>query len=358
MSLPEQIRGVLRASTEPMLTGQIITALHSFGVDPERAKRSYAQLQQMHTRSIVAREKTPQGYRYTLVRDTKPRGRKGPAADKAEPAPAAAQSVQRSTPGAVLRTAVEIEADRIESAVFEHILSATTWQSALAIALELDEPQKQVALALRRLIDRKLATVRSAGDGSPREYSRYVEPEPAAAAASPQTVETAATEPAEPVRIGVPAEADGSLSAEIVGDGTGEALPEIATPAATVAQPAEPFIDNICAGCGCGDLSACRGGCEWIRLNPALGIGVCSRCVDRTADFDRQVNFGARSLAHQARELQLDAEDLIGQACDERADHAYIKSIACAAAALRRAVETLTKPTGAPAPSPTGATPS
>ena len=41
-----------------------------------------------------------------------------------------------------------------------------------------------------------------------------------------------------------------------------------------------------CIGCHCSDTQACPGGCHWVRLDRALGTGVCSRCGYLTDEWD------------------------------------------------------------------------
>lgn len=38
---------------------------------------------------------------------------------------------------------------------------------------------------------------------------------------------------------------------------------------------------SICLHCGCDDLHACAGGCQWVRVDRDLGVGVCSSCADK-----------------------------------------------------------------------------
>lgn len=42
----------------------------------------------------------------------------------------------------------------------------------------------------------------------------------------------------------------------------------------------------VCIGCGCDDDHACRGGCSWLRVDYAAGVGVCSKCEEHAARFD------------------------------------------------------------------------
>lgn len=51
-----------------------------------------------------------------------------------------------------------------------------------------------------------------------------------------------------------------------------------------------------CIECGCDDLHACEGGCFWERVDYESGLGVCSECAHRVADWDR----GDRSLGEEA----------------------------------------------------------
>ena len=52
----------------------------------------------------------------------------------------------------------------------------------------------------------------------------------------------------------------------------------------------------FCIHCGCDDYHACAGGCSWIRLDREAGLGVCSECQHRVADWDQ----GDRSLGEEA----------------------------------------------------------
>lgn len=42
----------------------------------------------------------------------------------------------------------------------------------------------------------------------------------------------------------------------------------------------------VCIGCGCTDERACLGGCFWLRVDYACGIGVCSNCEDHEGRWD------------------------------------------------------------------------
>ena len=47
-----------------------------------------------------------------------------------------------------------------------------------------------------------------------------------------------------------------------------------------------------CIGCGCNDMHACEGGCYWLRVDYAAGVGVCSECkahVKRWEAGDRTI---------------------------------------------------------------------
>ena len=44
-----------------------------------------------------------------------------------------------------------------------------------------------------------------------------------------------------------------------------------------------------CIGCGCTDLHACPGGCQWIDVSRRLGIGVCTQCVRFVAAYYRKI---------------------------------------------------------------------
>lgn len=39
-----------------------------------------------------------------------------------------------------------------------------------------------------------------------------------------------------------------------------------------------------CIGCGCTDEQACEGGCAWVLVDEASGLGVCSRCEEAFDD--------------------------------------------------------------------------
>jgi hypothetical protein len=53
----------------------------------------------------------------------------------------------------------------------------------------------------------------------------------------------------------------------------------------------------VCIGCGCTDTNACDGGCSWLRVDRAAGLGVCSECPEKVARFDA----GKRALSEDAR---------------------------------------------------------
>jgi hypothetical protein len=46
----------------------------------------------------------------------------------------------------------------------------------------------------------------------------------------------------------------------------------------------EPVAE--CIGCKCNDFRACLGGCSWLRVDYAIGLGVCSHCPERMAAWD------------------------------------------------------------------------
>jgi len=46
------------------------------------------------------------------------------------------------------------------------------------------------------------------------------------------------------------------------------------------------LVTAECLGCGCSDDGACDGGCEWLRFDYDLGLGVCSNCPEEVAHFD------------------------------------------------------------------------
>ncbi len=48
-----------------------------------------------------------------------------------------------------------------------------------------------------------------------------------------------------------------------------------------------------CIECGCDDLHACAEGCSWLRVDRKTGLGLCSMCTSRLADWDA----GNRTLA-------------------------------------------------------------
>ncbi|MCL4525557.1 MAG: hypothetical protein M1492_03485 [Gammaproteobacteria bacterium] len=52
----------------------------------------------------------------------------------------------------------------------------------------------------------------------------------------------------------------------------------------------------FCIECGCDDYHACAVGCSWVRLDREAGLGVCSECLHRVADWD----LGDRSLGEDA----------------------------------------------------------
>ena len=41
-----------------------------------------------------------------------------------------------------------------------------------------------------------------------------------------------------------------------------------------------------CIACNCTDTQACAGGCSWLRVDHAKGIGVCSNCASHVPAFD------------------------------------------------------------------------
>lgn len=42
----------------------------------------------------------------------------------------------------------------------------------------------------------------------------------------------------------------------------------------------QSVVISTCRGCGCTDLRACEGGCEWTLLDIDTATGVCSRCAE------------------------------------------------------------------------------
>lgn len=57
-------------------------------------------------------------------------------------------------------------------------------------------------------------------------------------------------------------------------------------------------VPVLCIGCGCDEQHACIGGCSWLRVDEAEGLGVCSSCPDAVSDFDA----GVRFLSDEAEE--------------------------------------------------------
>ena len=41
-----------------------------------------------------------------------------------------------------------------------------------------------------------------------------------------------------------------------------------------------------CVECACDDLHGCAEGCSWLRLDRKTGLGLCSACSHRLADWD------------------------------------------------------------------------
>lgn len=66
-----------------------------------------------------------------------------------------------------------------------------------------------------------------------------------------------------------------------------------------------------CIGCGCTDHHACKGGCHWLRVDYARGLGVCSACPTFTAAWDAAHAFGPPHLdlvAHLRRQREFSRE--------------------------------------------------
>lgn len=53
-----------------------------------------------------------------------------------------------------------------------------------------------------------------------------------------------------------------------------------------------------CIGCGCDQINACDGGCEWLRVDHAHGRGVCSECEQHLERWDA----GRRRFSPRANE--------------------------------------------------------
>lgn len=41
------------------------------------------------------------------------------------------------------------------------------------------------------------------------------------------------------------------------------------------------LTESFCIGCGCGDYSPCEGGCSWVAVDRAAGLGICSNCASK-----------------------------------------------------------------------------
>ncbi len=41
---------------------------------------------------------------------------------------------------------------------------------------------------------------------------------------------------------------------------------------------------RVCVQCGCTDLRACPGGCDWLLKHPATNTGICSNCAHPALD--------------------------------------------------------------------------
>jgi hypothetical protein len=55
----------------------------------------------------------------------------------------------------------------------------------------------------------------------------------------------------------------------------------------------DDLVQAICVGCGCTDAHACEGGCSWLAVDYAAGVGVCSNCSHALAAWQA----GARHAA-------------------------------------------------------------
>lgn len=243
--------------------------------------------------------------------------------------------------------------DRLADAIAQHLEltgprladPSAPWITSTLIAEDLDEEPLDVARALRRLVDAKRVTVRTIGgvreyafgiwasvaqlviDGDKAEFDRFTGKEsvssiqtgPLSDVNGPISTDPISLPPSSPeITPGsAPDAAEGAAVAPIAVD-----APAIQPPAYCPAEVV--FVPDIAAAKAA--LSPAHQTTA-TRIEHLLDISDDST---RYAGLDKQVAW-----------IRSDIEDLVGRACDRRADHKAIKAITTAAFALARAIEHL-----------------
>lgn len=256
---------------------------------------------------------------------------------------AVADTVDEGTLPAATRPLSDDPIDRLADAIQQHLELSEPWITSTLIAEDLDEDPIDVARALRRLVDAKRANVRTIA--GVREYAVGVDWEPEAAPApapaatsietgplsdsnGPISTDSASKPPSFPeIKPGsAPDAAEGATVAPLpdVDDPTTPFDPAVLMQRA-VYRPAEVrFVPDFEAHAAA--------------QTPAQNarIGVMRDLLDIS-----DAALSEAPLIQSAQFLRGDIEDLVGRACDRRADHHAIKALTTAAFALSRAIQHL-----------------
>ena len=229
-------------------------------------------------------------------------------------APAAArQAAAEAATVRVTKPASDDPLDLLDDAIAQHLELCEPWITRDRIAADIDEEPLDVARALKRLVDAKRASVRTV-EGR-REYAHgTVTWSPEADNAADESVR-----PASCVETGPLSDSHGMVA----GSDADPANPReevIYTPPAVSEQQMLLSMQQNALANSCAPLPSAR--------------------------------HTGSTLTAVVRHSQDDLDDLIGRACDERVDHAAIKALVTASAALRRASRHLQPISTTPAANP------
>ena len=287
-------------------------------------------------------------------------------------APAAArQAAAEAATVRVTKPASDDPLDLLDDAIAQHLELCEPWITRDRIAHDIDENPLDVARSLKRLVDAKRASVRTV-DGT-REYAfgtvtwapEATPTSTAAAAEKPSEPDAGETIPIRPAA--VDAQADGLPAAaanpceppQSATEATGAAsIPRTEGSAVTAgrdrhlsdpANPREEVIYTPAASTAPEDAPILR------RLRDLDAYRSAQATADRLSSALRAMprfDCDALDLTDAVRDQHDDLDDLIGRACDERVDHAAIKALVTASAALRRASRHLQSISTTPAANP------
>jgi hypothetical protein len=193
----------------------------------------------------------------------------------------------------------------LDAVVLDHLRADGTFLRVKDIAEAIDEPHKDVALSIRRLLDRShVVRCSFAADSGSGQMHTYAHRDSTHAVEFLASQAPAGVTPPTTLESGPLHAADGPIT---------EPEPPVVLPPPPAYEPSE---------------------------------------VAFRSDLDAHVAARAPELLDWAHTVRSDIEDLVGRACDSGVSHAALKAITTAAFALSRAIEQL-HPAGSP-PASTG----